>query len=416
MNYDVIIIGSGLGGMLTGAILAKKGKKVLVLEQYKRIGGRFSSYDIDGYKVPTGAFHTVPYGKYGAFAEISKELRIDRVKDFQGYGHYYYKGKVYPISRRKDLAKIFNIFEYWTLGQILFQSTEKLDSKMTMEQYLKKKHVSKKTFSFFNNFCAFAIGLYLNQISAVEFIRVIQRLRYCKNPGYVEGGCGAYIEDLKNIILSNGGEIKTEEKVTEFIFENNEIIGVKGNEDYFGEKFIYNGSPNALAQFKGNIIDLKEPLEPACGVAIHFGSEEPITEEKGIILCIGTDFIPGLVCQSMYDPTVSPKGEYLLSTCFESKGNLNKDVENVKNELAKMFGKEKVDKLKILRKCSYQKNWPANYAVQGTDLDGTTNYDNLFMVGDGCKPSSNIMIEGVSESVKRVLEFMGDFTFRRRDI
>ena len=81
-----------------------------------------------------------------------------------------------------------------------------------------------------------------------------------------------------------------------------------------------------------------------------------------------------------------------------------------------MFGREKAEKLRILRKCSYQKHWPANYAVQGTDLDGTTNYDNLFMVGDGCKVSSNIMIEGVATSVKRVLEYLGDFTFRKHDI
>lgn len=407
MKYDAIIIGSGLGGMLTGALLSKEGKKVLVLEQYKRIGGRFSSYDIDGYKVPTGAFHTVPYGKYGAFADLSRVLGIERVKDFQGYGHYYYKGKVYPIACRKDLAKIFNFFEYFVLGKILFENTDKLDSKLTMDKYLKSKFVSKKTYSFFNNFCAFAIGLFLNQISAKEFITIIQKLRYCKNPGYVEGGCGAYIEDLKNIILSNGGEIKTEEKVTEFIFENGKIIGVRAGEDYLADNFIYNGNPNALAQFKGNLIDLNEPLSPACGVAIHFGSNEPITDEKGIILCIGTDFIPGLVCQSMYDPTVSPKGEYLLSTCFESKGDLNRDVKNVKSELCKMFGKEKVEKLRILRKCSYQKHWPANYAVQGTDLNGKTNYNNLFMVGDGCKESGYIMIEGVATSVKRVMEYLG---------
>ena len=43
----------------------------------------------------------------------------------------------------------------------------------------------------------------------------------------MEGGCGEYIEDLKKIILSNGGEIKTEEKVTDFMFEDNKIIGVK---------------------------------------------------------------------------------------------------------------------------------------------------------------------------------------------
>jgi len=32
-SYDTIIIGSGMGGLATAAILAKKGQKVLILEK-----------------------------------------------------------------------------------------------------------------------------------------------------------------------------------------------------------------------------------------------------------------------------------------------------------------------------------------------------------------------------------------------
>ena len=39
MHYDVIIIGSGLGGLTAGAKLIKEGKSVLVLEQHDRPGG-----------------------------------------------------------------------------------------------------------------------------------------------------------------------------------------------------------------------------------------------------------------------------------------------------------------------------------------------------------------------------------------
>jgi all-trans-retinol 13,14-reductase len=38
-KYDAIIIGSGLGGLTTAAILAKEGKKVLVLERHFKGGG-----------------------------------------------------------------------------------------------------------------------------------------------------------------------------------------------------------------------------------------------------------------------------------------------------------------------------------------------------------------------------------------
>lgn len=39
MKYDVIVIGSGLGGLTAGAKLAREGMKVLVLEQHNRPGG-----------------------------------------------------------------------------------------------------------------------------------------------------------------------------------------------------------------------------------------------------------------------------------------------------------------------------------------------------------------------------------------
>lgn len=54
-KYDVVIIGSGLGGLTAGAILSKRERKVLVLEQSDRVGGCCSTYEIDGYKFDIGA-------------------------------------------------------------------------------------------------------------------------------------------------------------------------------------------------------------------------------------------------------------------------------------------------------------------------------------------------------------------------
>ena len=43
-EYDVVIIGSGLGGLSCGTMLAKDGYKVCVLERNKQIGGTLQTY------------------------------------------------------------------------------------------------------------------------------------------------------------------------------------------------------------------------------------------------------------------------------------------------------------------------------------------------------------------------------------
>ena len=56
--YDVVIIGSGLGGLVCGSLLAREGKKVLVLERQAQPGGCMQSYQRDGLSFDTG-FHYV---------------------------------------------------------------------------------------------------------------------------------------------------------------------------------------------------------------------------------------------------------------------------------------------------------------------------------------------------------------------
>jgi phytoene dehydrogenase-like protein len=55
-RYDAIVIGAGLSGLLTGAILARRGRHVVVIEQEPDVGGRIRSYDVDGYVVDAGAY------------------------------------------------------------------------------------------------------------------------------------------------------------------------------------------------------------------------------------------------------------------------------------------------------------------------------------------------------------------------
>jgi all-trans-retinol 13,14-reductase len=55
-NFDVIVIGSGIGGLTTAALLSRAGKKVLLLEQHDQCGGCCHSFTEKGFEFDTGIF------------------------------------------------------------------------------------------------------------------------------------------------------------------------------------------------------------------------------------------------------------------------------------------------------------------------------------------------------------------------
>ena len=58
VKYDVVVIGGGMGGMCAGALAAKEGYRPLVVEKRPMIGGRFSTEEVDGFKLMTGPVYT----------------------------------------------------------------------------------------------------------------------------------------------------------------------------------------------------------------------------------------------------------------------------------------------------------------------------------------------------------------------
>ena len=70
MKYDVVVIGSGFGGLVCASILSREGRSVLVLERQVQPGGCIQSYQRGGFSFDTG-FHYV-----GGLAEGQNLHRI----------------------------------------------------------------------------------------------------------------------------------------------------------------------------------------------------------------------------------------------------------------------------------------------------------------------------------------------------
>ena len=74
-NFDAIVIGSGIGGLVTASQLASKGAQVLVLEKYIIPGGSGGSFHRKGYTFDVGASMIFGFGEKGYTNLLTRALR-----------------------------------------------------------------------------------------------------------------------------------------------------------------------------------------------------------------------------------------------------------------------------------------------------------------------------------------------------
>jgi len=71
--FDVIVVGTGMGGSSLGALSAQAGLKTLILEKNPRIGGACSYYEKDGFHVDFGT-HLFTCGGEGVIGEVLRRV------------------------------------------------------------------------------------------------------------------------------------------------------------------------------------------------------------------------------------------------------------------------------------------------------------------------------------------------------
>jgi len=104
-DYDVVVIGSGMGGLTTAALLSELGHRVCVLEQHYTAGGFTHSYERNGYEWDVGVHY---------IGEVGARTRTRRMFDFltdgrlewapmdDEYDRFYIGDKVFSARAGRD--------------------------------------------------------------------------------------------------------------------------------------------------------------------------------------------------------------------------------------------------------------------------------------------------------------------------
>lgn len=92
MQYDVAIIGSGLGGLVCGALLSRNGYRVVIFEKNKQIGGSLQTYARDKAVIDSGVHYIgglaegKNLNKIFSYLGIMDKLKLQRM-DMDGFDH-----------------------------------------------------------------------------------------------------------------------------------------------------------------------------------------------------------------------------------------------------------------------------------------------------------------------------------------
>jgi phytoene dehydrogenase-like protein len=73
-RYDVIVVGGGMAGLTATAYLAREGRKVLLLEKNRELGGLVNSFTRDGFHYDSGVR---ALESAGIILPMLKDLKIE---------------------------------------------------------------------------------------------------------------------------------------------------------------------------------------------------------------------------------------------------------------------------------------------------------------------------------------------------
>jgi phytoene dehydrogenase-like protein len=150
-------------------------------------------------------------------------------------------------------------------------------------------------------------------------------------------------------------------------------------------------------------------IHEAVGLKVHILSDVSLIPHKGIMYCLDTKRIAGIVQPTNSDPTLAPTGKHLLiSHQVIQSNNIEEERALALADFRLLFGDTFDKHCHVLTMGTYRGEWPVNRIIQGEDMLPETVVRGLYLVGDAVKPSGYLMVEGVAQSVNHFLDLLDE--------
>ena len=271
-NFDIVIIGSGMGGLVCADILGREGYKVCVLEKNKQIGGCLQTYVRDKVIFDSGVHYLGGLGKGQNLYQVFKYLGIidklklqkleedvfDKIimenddKEYvfaQGYENFIQhllkdfpaeeKGLRMYCDKIKEVCSKFPLYNLRTGGNINEKnSVLEIDTRAFIESVTTDKKL--QTVLAGNNM------LYVLQSDKTPFyVHAMILNSYIESSWKCIDGGSVIGKLIARNIRAQGGVIHRNAEVTKIIVEDGKVnaVELKDGSHVFGKSFISNMHP-----------------------------------------------------------------------------------------------------------------------------------------------------------------------------
>ncbi|MFH2044640.1 MAG: NAD(P)-binding protein [Pseudomonadota bacterium] len=404
---DVVILGSGIGGLCSAALLAKKGYKTIVVEKLPIIGGRCATLKYKGYKIPTGLLGVPMAGSFKTiFDEVGAEFDVTPMTIPPKHR---IDNEIIDMSKSNQPDAILSRFcgdkkeiEALKNGINRAQTWNFPSNEISLKDYLNQYTRDEKLIEYYSNLSDRVLSTRAHEVSAKEYFQSFAGSikDFQSGVGFAPEGSMALMKALKNVIEEKGGKVLTQCRAKKILVKDGIAQGAvfedkKGEKTVLARAVISNTGPKKTVALagkeyfdKGYLRELMN-MVPSLQIWVTTISDRPLFDVP-LLYTYETRRLVSFVSISHVCPALAPKGKYIhysisspvsQTSSWNLRNEVNLHIQDLK-DCVPDFNKYG----QVLHVGCYWGEWPtlANAPIVGyKDIPQKTPIENLYNVGDG---------------------------------